>query len=189
MKPSQAHLLLDKVKFNPPPPLLFIFNICTTLFQNVLSHRVKASGVLILCQRSHSQDKVVHLRENLNHVSPWAFSCTYGIYNMDRKSNFENSKCSYLHCAECIIFIKTKEVERYTISFRISSHLDTQKQISLMYLELMNLHFPDGQTGWDATAQHSALQFKMFNIAILPFLLQQPTQRQMALNSRTLKCL
>jgi len=53
----------------------------------------------------------------------------------------------------------------------------------------MNLHFPEGQTGWDATAQHSALQFKMFNIAILPFLLQQPTQGQLTLNSRTLKCL
>lgn len=138
-----------------------------------------------MCECLHSREQVVCLKENSHCVTSWVFTCTYGIYNVEGKSQFDRKqKICQITCLSKQAMLKRW---RATANFRISSHLDTQKHFSQMYLELMNLHFPDGQTGWDATAQHSALQFKMFNIAILPFLLQQPTQRQLTLNSRTLK--
>lgn len=134
-----------------------------------------------MCECWHSWEQVVCLKENSHHVTSWVFICTYGIYNVEGQSQFDRNLSNY--------FIKTsyvKEVGSYSKTLEYCL-IWTQKHFSQMYLELVNLHFPDGQTGWDATAQHSALQFKMFNIAILPFLLQQPTQRQLTLNSRTLK--
>ena len=41
-----------------------------------------------------------------------------------------------------------------------------------------NLHFPGSQTFWNTTAQHSGLEFQVFNVSILPFMVQQPVQRQ-----------
>lgn len=136
-----------------------------------------------MCECLHSWE-LVCLKENSHHVTSLVFTCTYGIYNVEGVSQFDRKQniCQ-------ITLSKQAMLKRWRATAKtLENHLIwTQKHLSQMYLELMNLHFPDGQTGWDATAQHSALQFKMFNIAILPFLMQQPTQRQLTLNSRTLK--
>ena len=44
--------------------------------------------------------------------------------------------------------------------------------------ECSDLHFPVGQTVWQASAQPSALEAQVLHAAVAPLLVQQPTQEQ-----------
>lgn len=67
--------------------------------------------------------------------------------------------------------------------------IDTDNRISTQTLTFashqrflcisVDSHFPVGQTLWRVTAQHPGLELQVFNVSVLPLLMQQPAQQHL----------